>query len=695
MSRPFAVMGFSYLSAIFAASVCGEKIAGILFLVASAAFAMLIFFHIFGHKKIVLSVTALGCVAFALFSYLFSYNTRVAPAQRLNASAAIVSCTITEVKNYGGSWCYTCENENAVSESENIDSHFKFLLKTYTPISASQGDKLYANLIFSEFDDEPGLSAKASYIAEGIYLKAELDSDKTEYEVVKNAELSPFLQTEKLNRFFGDKLYSDLPLYSAKLSDAMLLGNYDRLSDSVYQSFSDSGAAHLLVVSGLHLSVVSAFVTLLLGLLKIPRRAVSLITILFVVVFMGLTGFRLSVVRAGLMYVIFMLCTVLGRESDSVNSLGFAALVICLSNPFVGGDIGFLLSFLATLGINLFSNPIAEFFVRALSRAPRLMSVLKPPIYAAAVSVSASAAVLPITVLSGQSGTFYSIFSALVLSIPSSAVIIIGMIICLFGGILSPLLVIPEMLSSLMCRFMLWYVRAFSSLPQFKLNFLAPFAVITIIIIFAIVLMSRKRRVVLVSLICCAAIFVSSGVMESLYVGRGESLIYTQTQSGFSAALVKNGSAVIVTCDTWGYYKMKQALENINCKNVRMVVRMSTSSETMWKAMGKNVTAQELADGEICGDKSGTRVTANFNGKKVVFDASKSEREKVCADICIEKYKSDDIISGFTITHESDIINNNSRAFSNLIAGKYILGSDDAVVWMKFDDDGDISVLSL
>ena len=58
------------------------------------------------------------------------------------------------------------------------------------------------------------------------------------------------------------------------------------------------------------------------------------------------------------MYGVLLLADSFGRRADSLNSLGLAVLVVCLFNPFAGGDLGFALSVTATLGIVLLYQPL-------------------------------------------------------------------------------------------------------------------------------------------------------------------------------------------------------------------------------------------------------------------------------------------------------------------------------------------------
>lgn len=66
---------------------------------------------------------------------------------------------------------------------------------------------------------------------------------------------------------------------------------------------------------------------------------------------MAVSGFTYSVMRAGFMMLVMLLGTLLSKQSDSLNSLGIALVILCFVNPYCVMSLGLRLSFLSTLGI--------------------------------------------------------------------------------------------------------------------------------------------------------------------------------------------------------------------------------------------------------------------------------------------------------------------------------------------------------
>ena len=137
-----------------------------------------------------------------------------------------------------------------------------------------------------------------------------------------------------------------------------MLGDKDALDNDVLDNFRKTGTSYLIVVSGLHLSVALALVTKIIGRFTKRRIPLCVASIVVVIGFAALTGFNYSVIRAMIAVIIYQIGRVLLRKSDPLNSLGFAALAITITNPCAVGDLGLLMSFSATMGIILWSEKI-------------------------------------------------------------------------------------------------------------------------------------------------------------------------------------------------------------------------------------------------------------------------------------------------------------------------------------------------
>lgn len=116
----------------------------------------------------------------------------------------------------------------------------------------------------------------------------------------------------------------------------------------------------MLAVSGSHITyIISAFSILME---KKNKRITKIITIIFLIFFMALTGFTASVVRASIMGILILTAGLVHRKSDTINNLGISSLIILICNPYTIIDAGFWLSFAGTMGIILLEEPINSYF---------------------------------------------------------------------------------------------------------------------------------------------------------------------------------------------------------------------------------------------------------------------------------------------------------------------------------------------
>lgn len=142
---------------------------------------------------------------------------------------------------------------------------------------------------------------------------------------------------------------------------ALTVGYKDELSDEIKETFSISGASHILALSGLHIGFLYAILLFLLN--RIPGRSkiISLLRILFIIVvlwlFAFLAGLSPSVVRSVMMFSLFALSGLALGKTFSLNTLAAAGVLMLLYNPCWLFDVGFQLSFCAVASI-LFFHPL-------------------------------------------------------------------------------------------------------------------------------------------------------------------------------------------------------------------------------------------------------------------------------------------------------------------------------------------------
>ena len=156
---------------------------------------------------------------------------------------------------------------------------------------------------------------------------------------------------------------------------AMALGDKSALTHEIRDTYSVSGASHVLALSGLHLGIIYCLLWLLLPHRRWP--AVSQTIILIAIwLYVLLVGMPVSVVRSAVMLTVYGLLSIGHRNKMSVNALAFTAIVMLMCNPEWLFDIGFQLSFMAVLGITLFHPLINSMIPLHIQQRHRLLHLV-------------------------------------------------------------------------------------------------------------------------------------------------------------------------------------------------------------------------------------------------------------------------------------------------------------------------------
>jgi competence protein ComEC len=167
--------------------------------------------------------------------------------------------------------------------------------------------------------------------------------------------------------------------------EALLLGERGRMDDPTTLALQKSGLFHLIAISGAHIAIISSLLFGTLLLVRVPKR-LSYIILIFVLLFYALlVEGRPSVFRATIMTLAYLVGRLLWRKTSLINTVAFSAFFLLLVNPFSLFDMGFELTFAATLSLILF-------FPRVLRFLPRLPLKLTELF---ALSLTAQLGVLP------------------------------------------------------------------------------------------------------------------------------------------------------------------------------------------------------------------------------------------------------------------------------------------------------------
>lgn len=210
--------------------------------------------------------------------------------------------------------------------------------------------------LFSTATNPGEFDAQAYYAAKGIGGRVR------KAQILAVGEKYSFLR-EKLYVFrlvLHDRLAEVFPAKEASVMQTLLLGEKDELDAEVKALYQRNGIAHILSISGLHITLLGMGLYRLLKRLGVPVRVAAAGGAVGLLLYGVMVGMNVSAGRAIGMYLLQMLALLVGRTYDMLTGLGLLALLLVLQEPARLFDVSFLMSFGAVLGIciltPLFSN---------------------------------------------------------------------------------------------------------------------------------------------------------------------------------------------------------------------------------------------------------------------------------------------------------------------------------------------------
>jgi competence protein ComEC len=273
---------------------------------------------------------------------------------------------VLEVGNSTSDWVkivgkakFLFHNEKKIKLNESIVLYVKndgnLLLKGDVLLVNSNLNKIKNNENPGEFDAESYWSKK------GILYTSFVGED--DYKLLEHQPSNWIVNAmESCRVYLSNALSSNLKGKELAIAQALILGDKSLLDQEVKNSFTNTGAMHVLAVSGLHIGIIMQILMVVLGYFpKVISRKKALTAVLIVMwIYAFITGLSPSVVRAVFMFSVLVIAQLFGKQYHSINALFFTGFALCLVDPFVIYDIGFQLSFLAMLGIFLLYKPIGE-----------------------------------------------------------------------------------------------------------------------------------------------------------------------------------------------------------------------------------------------------------------------------------------------------------------------------------------------
>lgn len=191
-------------------------------------------------------------------------------------------------------------------------------------------------------------------------------------------------------------LFENTDEHTASVCQALVLGDKRGMDGGLYDNVKASGLAHVLAVSGLHISTLATAVYFLLKKLKVNPKASFFIVLSLTFFYSMLCSFTASSLRAFVMSGVYMFASSFGQKRDDMSALSFAAALILVFRPTALMEVGFLLSFYAVLGIFLFNNSFEKQGMKIVDRISPKRHFGKKFVKVCAISVATNLMTYPL-----------------------------------------------------------------------------------------------------------------------------------------------------------------------------------------------------------------------------------------------------------------------------------------------------------
>lgn len=538
MKRKMIGAASAYLAGLFFASFfTGIKFAAILLLLS----ALVIIKGIRG-KDILLLFVCFSCAFIASKTYGHFYYNRIVS---LSGTSGDFDGRIVEIENYAGDLSlYTLKG--------NLDGVPGGVKVTYlgSGLNVEYGDILHLkNCTFSEYKNDYVFRNKDIFMAEGIFLSADypesVEPEYTHSRPIKNA-LTGY--REKMISCFRSGMDGE----TGNFLSAMVFGEKKGFDPDMRTSLYRIGIGHVMAVSGIHVSVIAVMLMTFFKLFR-PGRVVPFVLMnILMFLFVSMAEWPVSAVRAVIMIDFVYLAQMFRRQSDTLNSLAAAVLIICIANPYAVYSSGFLLSVTASFGIGVFGPYMTENLTdRKFAKSVMIMTCTCLCIFPLSMKFF------------GETSLISPVTNLLFLPLCSAA-LVLGAIFVITGGVL-PVLDLAELLlrpvlaaSDIISRYSLTYF-CFPGENSVIIVFALAAAVIAVHVVF-----SRRSLTASVmaaafgAVMICSAIS-SKSVNESLriaFLGRGRNT---------AAVITYQGSTTIF--DLGGYYNAPVYVRKYLCEN--------------------------------------------------------------------------------------------------------------------------------
>lgn len=669
IDRPAVHIGFPFFAALFVASFFGAPFAAVsAVLLFAAVFLLLLFKQHRQRPNFVLSLIATAA-AFAVFAV--AMNLFVLPTERYDGGTYTVTGNVESfLTKSNGRFYYKLHVTHIDEPVQDVD--FSVRLSHSEAFPAEIGDTVTCEAKFFAFEDSLGLSPRTSWLADNMVLSAYV----TDYESVQvtPVEKRPFsYYVNQIRTHFHNLILENYPKVEGSVLSAMLLG--------------------------------------------LKRRPAALVSAVFTLLFMFVSGLSASVVRSGIMQLILLFGILLGRQAEPLNSLAVAVLTMSLLNPFCAGDVSLLFSFSATLGIILLAPRITKAITKNI-RKPQRKAHLAKLVSAFSVSFSAVLFTAPLQLYLYGTVQFVSVLTSLLVLEISAWLLRFGLIAALLLAVpvLSPCAAPFVFLSGICVKAQNFIITLIAEHIPGTLRISGKYLPVTVVICvlfftLSVLLYRRKNKALpCVLTVCILLCGMSANALLSQSAAR---LVVFRTDYAACTAIITNTSAEVLGCSgnaasvetalrANGAEQITLLLVQPDEKSIRCAEKLAQLFEVKQILVPDTVyyPAENAAfydfsyvgvlpSGSFTVTDSGETVTVTVNGTEIYLETKRSTSLSHDTDILVTEKPQNAVSAPFTILKTNGIIEDTEASLS---PGAYLFMTEHESIRLDFDERGTYTV---
>lgn len=477
-SKIFFFLSLSFIGGIFIASFHYPKFFGeviiILFLILSVTLISIFW------KNTPAKVAGFCILFFALGVWIFNQKAEQINNFKENRffSGVVKIVKEPEIKDW---------NQAIVAETED---NFKILVFTdkYSEYSYGENLQLICSLEIPQNKEGSRFDYRTYLAKDGIFYLCQ----KPKIEIIAGGNKKTFYGfLLNVRKSMTGKIGRLVPYPESGLLEGLLLGGSGGLPKKLQDDFSRTGMTHIVAVSGYNVTIVAEYLMIVGIFLGLWRPQAFWAAILGIFLFIFLVGFPPSAVRAGVMGGLILWAVKEGRLGNSQNAILFAAAVMLIFNPMLlRFDIGFQLSFLATLGI-IYVYP---FFNNFLIKKQKHLGFIWEILF---LTLAAQVFVLPIILYNFENISLISPLANVLILPIIPLTMLLGFLTLASGFIFYPLAMIFSWLTFLPLKYETFLVSFLSSFNFSSLKFSFPWwgAILWYLALAGILYIIKRREI--------------------------------------------------------------------------------------------------------------------------------------------------------------------------------------------------------